>query len=60
MRVSHIPDSGKAATLGWKHYLSFIYLYIMWRVSTDRKIPQDWLVLLFIDFHFLEKISPGR
>lgn len=60
MRVSHIPHSGKAATLGWKLYLSFIYLYVMWRVSTDRKVPKDWLVLFFIDFHFLEEISPGR
>lgn len=39
MRVSCIPYSGKAATLGWKLYLSFIYLYVMWRVSTDRKVP---------------------
>lgn len=39
MRVSHIPYSGKAATLGWKLYQSFIYLYVMGRVSTDRKVP---------------------
>lgn len=57
MRISHIPYSGKAATLGWKLYLSFIYLYVMWRVSADRK---DWAALFFIDLHFLEKISPGR
>lgn len=34
-----LPYPGKAATLAWKLYLSFIYLYVMWRVSTDRKVP---------------------
>lgn len=60
MRVSHIPYSGKAATFGRNLYLSFIYLYVMWRVSTDRKVPQDWVALFFIDLHFPEQISPGR
>lgn len=49
MRSPIFPYSGKAATLDRNLYLSFIYLYVMWRVSTDRKVPQDWVALFF--FH---------